>query len=270
MNPLLLSAIALTATPPQAPNLKEDYEVKVLLNPDVVLDPTTHTPTSVLLSTFSFPRTPIKMNVQFLDDDAHSIYHAGWSPCIRRTKDKPLELTYKKSYPIKDENIDAALTAANADGFDASDTRYEAQVEWGYINMTLSVSREKRVDGGVGTTLPGVEKARKMMVDEAPDKFKNSRGENWGDRALGAARLYGPILADRFVGAWHGVKLYVEIWPIMMKMEGRLQYFVEASFKVETRAEASSLRMELISMLEDRGWLSPEDSLKTRLIMENY
>ncbi|KAK3347082.1 hypothetical protein B0T25DRAFT_521350 [Lasiosphaeria hispida] len=259
-----------------APNLKEDYEVKLILNPDLVLNPTNHVPTPALLSAFSLSPTPTKMTIQFLDDDKKTIYHAGWSPRIRRTEDKPVfELTYKKRYPITAGNIDAALAAANADGFDASDTKNEAQVEWGYNNMTLSISREKKVPGGkVGSTaLPDAETARKMLMDEAPGKFKDFGGKkNWGVKALEEARAYGPVLAERFVGTWGeaGVKVYVEIWPVMIKEEGRFEYIVEVSFKAGNRAEASLPRERLITMLEGEGWLCPRDSLKTQLIMDNY
>ncbi|KAK0644318.1 hypothetical protein B0T16DRAFT_195468 [Cercophora newfieldiana] len=257
-----------------APNLKEDYEIKLLLNPDVALDPVAHKPTAELLSLFSASPTPTQMNVQFLDDDDKSIYNAGWSPRIRRTEGKPLELTYKKRYPITGEDVHTALSAANSDGFDASDTKYEAQVEWGYSKMTLSVTREKKVDDGEvdALSLPDAEKSRKMLIDEAPGKFKDFGGtEDWGVRALSAARVYGPILAERYVGTWDGnVKVYVEVWPIMIRREGRVEYVTEVSFKAKKRSEGGTVRDGLIEVLREKGWLCPVDSLKTQLIMENY
>jgi hypothetical protein len=39
-----------------------------------------------------------------------------------------------------DGDIDAALTAANSNGFNAHTKKYEAQVEWGYQTQTLSIS----------------------------------------------------------------------------------------------------------------------------------
>ncbi|KAK3349543.1 hypothetical protein B0T25DRAFT_610364 [Lasiosphaeria hispida] len=261
---------------PQAPNLEENYEIKLILNPDLVLDPASHAPTPALLSAFSSSPTPTKMSIQFLDDSDKTIYGAGWSPRIRRTEGKPgFELTYKKRYPITAGNVNEALRAANTDGFDASDTKYEAQVEWGYKSMTLSVSRDKKVPGGEVSSLvlPDAEAAREMLREEAPGKFKNFGGEEgWGIRALERVRVYGPVLAGRFAGTWGeaGVKISLEIWPVMIKDEGRFEYIVEVSFKAANRAKASPLREQLIAMLEGKGWLCPRDSLKTQLIMDNY
>jgi len=219
------------------------------------------------------------MNIQFLDSPTQSIYKAGWSPRIRRTEGKPLELTYKKRYPITAEDIDAALAAANADGFDASDTKYEAQVEWGYTKMTLSISRNKKLKDTAGAgagslALPDAGKSRKILIEEAPGKFKDARGQDgWGVTALKEARIYGPILAERYSGVSPGeggVKVDVEVWPIMIKDEGRLEYVTELSFKAESKGEGGPVRDGLIELLTGKGWLCPADSLKTQLIMENY
>ncbi|KAK0704356.1 hypothetical protein B0H67DRAFT_591189 [Lasiosphaeris hirsuta] len=166
-----------------APNLKENYEVKLILNPNLVLNPASHAPIPALLAAFSLSPTPTKMNIQFLDDDNKTIYGADWSPRIRRTEGKPgFELTYKKRYPITAGNVDVALETANTDGFDASDTKYEAQVEWGYKNMTLSVSHDKKFPGGEVSSLdlPDAAAARSMLSEEAPEKFKNfGVGKGW-------------------------------------------------------------------------------------------
>jgi hypothetical protein len=159
---------------------------------------------------------------------------------------------------------------ANSEGFDASDTKYEAQVERGYRKMTLSVSRDKKVeDGEVG--LPDAEKARKILVKEAPGQFKDAGVEDWGVQALSEARVYGPILADRYVGIWEGgMKVSIEVWPIMIRVEGRLEYVTEVSFRAKKRSEGAPVRDGLIAVLEGKGWFCPADSLKTQLIMENY
>ncbi|KAK4452722.1 hypothetical protein QBC34DRAFT_320510 [Podospora aff. communis PSN243] len=257
------------------PNLKEDYEIKLLLNPDITLDLTTQTfptPIPALLSLLSASPTPIKMTVQFLDTPTQTLYRSGWSPRIRRTSAKPLELelTYKKRYHITDEDVNAALTLANADGFDAGDAKYEAQVEWGCESMTLSISRDKKVvDGNV--ELPDAVKSREMMVAEAPGKFKNfGEEEGIGVRLLSEARVYGPVLAERYTGVWEGKKVSLEIWKVVIIAEGRIEWVVEVSFKVKERGEGEGPRKRLMDELEGRGWLWKRDSLKTRLIMENY
>ena len=263
----------ITNRPFQAPNLKADFEVKFLLKPDLVLSASDHTPIPSLFSSLSLTPTPIQMAVQFLDDNDKTLYTAGWSPRLRRIEGKPLELTYKKRYPIEGEDIDAALEDANRDGFDASEEKYEAQVEWGLRGMTLSVSREKKPDDdeGAGLELPDPETSRRVLIKEAPGKFDNFKGEDgWGVKTLQEARIYGPIIASRYVGVWEGVKVSLEIWPIMIKYEGRYEYVTEVSFKAKKKVEGGATRERLRALLEREGWLSQAGLLKTKLIMDNY
>jgi hypothetical protein len=96
----------------------------------------------------TWPKNVTKLNVQFLNPSCKETYSAGWSPRIRKTKkEDELKLTYKTRYPITGDDIDAALTAANRDRFNASTAKYEAQVEWGYKNHALSISRKKSIAG---------------------------------------------------------------------------------------------------------------------------
>ncbi|RKK65610.1 hypothetical protein BFJ69_g16135 [Fusarium oxysporum] len=111
------------------PNMTPEYEVKLLLKPTAVLGPDKELKSTVL-STFDMPPSVTKQNIQFLDTDSKDIYAAGWSARIRKSEnDDSLELTYKKRYAIVGGDIDAALTTANNDGFEAGDVKYEAQVE---------------------------------------------------------------------------------------------------------------------------------------------
>ena len=91
------------------------------------------------------PSTVTKMNVAFLDTDDEDIYSNGWSPRIRKMEgEDDFELDYKKRYPITNNDINAALTQANNDGFDSGDEDYDAQVEWGYQNSRRSASPARR------------------------------------------------------------------------------------------------------------------------------
>ncbi|KAL2200281.1 hypothetical protein P885DRAFT_57162 [Corynascus similis CBS 632.67] len=252
----------------ELPNLIPDFEIKFLLEPAEVLD-TDHNFNDQLLSIFETPPTVTKINVMFMDTNKKTLYQARWSARIRRKEGRPkLELTYKKRYAIEAEDIDAALTEASCDGFDGfHDNEYDAQVEWGYKKMTLSISHKKKVSdpGSGGTSLPDVESARSMIVGNAPDTLGN-----WGKNALRKARVYGPILTTRLTGTWKGLKLIVEVWPIVISAEHKPEYIVEVSVKADTIREAEDVRRALKDMLSGRGWLCPRDALKTRLVMDNY
>lgn len=254
------------------PNMLPEYEVRLQLNPAKVLGPD-HKLTGTVLSAFDMPPTVSKFNVQFLDKSCKEIYNAGWSPRIRKTENEDdFELTYKKRYTITGSDIDAALTMAKDDGFDAGNAKYEAQVEWGYQKQTLSISRNKTVagSGSSGTDLPGTSNSRKMLIDKAPDNFDNWKFNKWGTGALAISRVFGPVLATRSIGTWNGMRLYLEVWPLLNCAGTEIEYIVEASFKTKSRTTASVEKSSLAAYLQSKSWFLAQDSLKTQLIMERY
>ncbi|KAF2729113.1 hypothetical protein EJ04DRAFT_77744 [Polyplosphaeria fusca] len=267
-----LFALTGIATVEAASNMVPDYEVKLLMNPTAVLGSDNKLKATVL-STFAMPTSVTKMNVQFLDTNAKDIYNAGWSPRIRKMEGADeFDLTYKKRYPVTNGDIDGALTTANGEGFDSTTTTYDAQIEWGYQKQTLSISRDKEASdaGYSGMDLPGTSASRDMLINEAPDKFNDWLGNDWGTDTLSVSRIYGPVLAKRSTGTWSGLKLYIEVWPIKNAAGTGIEYIVEASFKTTSRTTASSKHDELITFLQGKGWFLAQDSLKTQLIMDRY
>ncbi|TID16348.1 hypothetical protein E6O75_ATG11466 [Venturia nashicola] len=119
--------------------------------------------------------------------------------------------------------------------------------------------------------LPAQSASRMMMINNAPNKFKNWNYNSWGADQLSNSRIYGPILAKRSIGTWSGIKkFYIEVWPIKAASGSGIEYIVEASFKVTDRSTASSKHDELVSFLQEKGWFVAQDSLKTALIMQRY
>ncbi len=272
-----ISSLALTLLLPlghavAASNMVPDYEVKLLMNPNVVLD-TDHKLKSTVLNTFNMPTSVTKMNVLFMDTNAKDIYSNTWIARIRKTEgESDFELTYKKRYAIDNGNISEALYKANAEGFDSTEKNYEAQVEWGYQKKTLSISNSKTdsKSGYSGMDLPSTSDARSLLKKNIPGKLNNWLYSGWGASMLDSSRKYGPILAKRSVGTWSGMKLYIEVWPILNQAGTGTDYIVEASFKTTSEATASAKHDELQAYLISRGWFVAEDSLKTQLIMDRY
>ncbi|NOU89991.1 hypothetical protein GC102_30165 [Paenibacillus sp. LMG 31460] len=255
-----------------ASNMVPNYEVKLLLNPSAVLG-SDFKLTSSVKSAFGMPDSVTKMNVQFLDTNAKDIYNNVWSPRIRKTEgENDFELTYKKRYAVIGNDINGALTLANQQGFDSSDTGYEAQVEWGYQKKTLSITRPKTgtKSGYSGMDLPNQTDSRSLLINNAPDKFNNWLYSGWGTSKLSSSRVYGPVLAKRSIGTWNGQQLYIEVWPILNAVGTGTEYVVEASFKTNSESTASSKHDELITYLQSKGWFLAQDSLKTQLIMDRY
>ncbi|NEW08392.1 hypothetical protein GK047_20555 [Paenibacillus sp. SYP-B3998] len=255
-----------------ASNMVPNYEVKLLLDPSVVLGSDFKLAGSVKTA-FGMPDSVTKMNVEFLDTNAKDIYNNGWSPRIRKTEgESNFELSYKKRYAITGSDINAALTQANQEGFDSGDTNYEAQVEWGYQKKTLSITRSKSgtKSGYSGMDLPSLSDSRSLLINNAPDKFNNWVSSGWGASKISSSRVYGPVLAKRSVGTWNGLRVYIEVWPIKNAAGTGTEYIVEASFKTDSEATASTKHDELITYLQGKGWFLAQDSLKTQLIMDRY
>ncbi|KAG7406723.1 hypothetical protein Forpe1208_v014424 [Fusarium oxysporum f. sp. rapae] len=106
-----------------------EYEVKLLLKPTAVLSLDKELK-GTILSTFDMPPSVAKQSIQFLDTDSKDIYAASWSACICKTENNnSSEPMYKKRYTIVGGDIDAALTTADNNSFDAGNVKYKAQFE---------------------------------------------------------------------------------------------------------------------------------------------
>ncbi|CAF3541762.1 unnamed protein product [Fusarium graminearum] len=236
----------------QASNMTPDYEVKLLLKPDTVLNSGNEL-TSTVLAAFDVLPGVINQTIQYLNTNEKHLYSKDWSARVHKTENEDgLELTYKKRYAITANNIDATLTKANDDGFNASEGKYDAQVEWG------------------GMDLPEELSSRSMLIEEAPTKFDNWLYDKWGTGILASSRVFGPVYSKRYVGRWEGTKMYLEVWPLRNSEGTGYEYLVEASLKTETYMEASKKHASLMSHLQGKGWFLEQDSLRTQLIMERY
>lgn len=265
-------APASSAAAPQP--MTPDYEVKLFLDPSLVLD-ANHELTPAVRTYFQTGAAE-KIRVQFLDTNDQRINQEGWYVRLRKKENdasNKFELVYKKRYPVENGNLNAALAQAARDGFTADDTNYEAQVDWGYAKQTLSISRKKKVkkDGFSGIALPDLPTSRTWAIDEAPGKFVNWSAPQWGVNQLQAVqKLYGPVNATRSSGLWDGDKIDIEVWAIKNEAGTGFDYIVEASFKEADGAAAAAKKAALDADLAQAGWLLPVDQLKTQLILQRY
>ncbi|MEK4054249.1 CYTH domain-containing protein [Paenibacillus sp. FSL F4-0087] len=254
-----------------AANAVPAYEVKFLAKPELVLN-TDGTPRSEVIQTLGLNSTARNISAEYFDTNALNLNQAGWDVRFRKKDDKNnYELTYKKRYPVINGDVNAALTLANQEGFDASDDNYEAEIDWGYGKQTLSFSNTKKVDTkATGVQLPSQQEALSMLLDKLPGKLKNWSASNWGKQQLTASRAYGPVTFQRYEGTWNGQELTLEVWPIRNAAGTGLENIVEISFKTADSTAVSGLRTQLMQVLENKNWLIPADGLKTQLILERY
>lgn len=254
-----------------AANAVPAYEVKFLAKPELVLN-TDGTPRSEVIQTLGLSSTARNISAEYFDTNALNLDQQGWNVRFRKKDDKNnYELTYKKRYPVINGDVNAALTLANQEGFDASDDNYEAEIDWGYGKQTLSFSNTKKVDTkATGVQLPSQQEALSMLLDKLPGKLKNWSSSNWGKQQLTASRAYGPVTFQRYEGTWNGQELTLEVWPIRNAAGTGVENIVEISFKTADSTAVSGLRTQLMQVLENKNWLIPADGLKTQLILERY
>ncbi|RAW12341.1 hypothetical protein DC345_23850 [Paenibacillus taichungensis] len=254
-----------------AANAVPAYEVKFLAKPELVLN-TDGTPRSEVIQTLGLSSTARNISAEYFDTNTLNLDQQGWNVRFRKKDDKNnYELTYKKRYPVINGDVNAALTLANQEGFDASDDNYEAEIDWGYGKQTLSFSNTKKVDTkATGVQLPSQQEALSMLLDKLPGKLKNWSSSNWGKQQLTASRAYGPVTFQRYEGTWNGQELTLEVWPIRNAAGTGVENIVEISFKTADSTAVSGLRTQLMQVLENKNWLIPADGLKTQLILERY
>lgn len=254
-----------------APNALPSYEVKFIANPEAVLTSNGRVQ-EIVIQKLGLGSTPQAIGVAYYDTEQLELDEQGWNVRFRKKEDKDnYELTYKKRYPVINGDIDAALTLANQEGFDASDDNYEAEIDWGYSKQTLSFSNTKKVSADtVGPQLPSEEEALVLLLDKLPGKLEKWSAPKWGKQKLLQSRVYGPLTFYRYEGQWKGQKLTLEVWPIRNSEGMGTENLIEISFKTNDRQIAAQLRSQLMNTLDANGWLLPVDGLKTQLILERY
>ncbi len=253
-------------------NMIPNYEVKLLLDSDMVLN-SDDSLKKTYRDLFGTGKDYEEIGTLYIDTDNLSFQTEGWTNRIRiKENSNDFDLTYKKRYSIQGQDITTALTQANNEGFDISDTNYEAQVDWGYEKMTLSLSCKKTASAKDYNEmeLPSKKDAIAMLKDKMPGKLENWLYKNWGKDTIEDGRKYGPIYYSKYSGEYKGIDVDIEIWPLYNKETQKIEMVTELSFKADDYTEASSYRTDLINYLDDLGVLLHYDSLKTQKILLNY
>lgn len=267
-----MSTILFANTAYAKENMVPDYEMKFLLDSDKVLN-NDHELNSEYRDFLDTGKNYDTIGVLYLETPDYSFSNEGWYNRIRIKEDSnKFDLTYKKRYPIENGDIDSALTQANEEGFDISDTNYEAQVDWGYNKMTLSLSNKKdeKNDGYDDMELPGRKDAIEIIKDNMPGKEEDWGEKNWGKDAIDDAEKCGPVYYLQYEGKIEGITVDVEVWPVYTERTDSTEYITEVSFKEDDFETASSNREKVMDALDAEGILMHEDSLKTQKILDAY
>ncbi|WUH92953.1 hypothetical protein OG900_24465 [Streptomyces sp. NBC_00433] len=252
-------------------NAKPTYEVKIDLTTSA-LD-ASHAPTAAVKSAFGISGSSKARSYEYFDTSALALNAQGWDVRLRHKSGSDFEETYKKRYPVTGGDIDAALDQANDEGFDSSDTNYDAEVDWGYSKQTLSFSNEKsHSDSGYsGTAMPSGTTGRSWVVGEIPGKLEDWNSKNWGADTLKSSVAQGPVTSQVWSGAWESSDdAGIEVLPVKAAGGSGTEYVIEVSFKADDYDDAAELHADAISVADAHGWLYHGDILKTQLILDRY
>ncbi|WP_377273334.1 hypothetical protein [Peterkaempfera sp. SMS 1(5)a] len=265
-------AVLAPATPAFADaNAVPTYEVKIDLT-TAALD-ASHAPTSAVKAAFGITGSAKARAYEYYDTAALDLNAQGWDVRLRHKSGSDFEESYKKRFPVTNGDIEAALDEANAEGFDSSDTNYDAEVDWGYSKQTLSFSNEKSHSGSgySGASMPSSSTGRNWLVNEIPGKLDDWLGSNWGSDTLAASSVHGPVASQVWSGAWEASDdAGIEVLPVKAASGTGTEYIVELSFKTDDFGDASELHADAISVADAHGWLYHGDILKTQLILDRY
>lgn len=228
------------------------FEVKFLLDSALVLDDENKL-TDQVRGLFHMEDDYRPIDVMYLDTAEREFWREGWTNRLRQKAGKEkIERTYKKRYPVSEGNIDVALAQAAKEGFG----EYDAQIDWGYTDMTLSVSVE---DSDVHPEYPQLSQ---LTTDEAARFLETAMPpeEHGLSDLLSQIQRIGPIRFWRIKGSWQDIEeVTVEIWPTL--------HTTELSFKAADYASASDARDRLMAFLDEEGFLLHEDALKTTALL---
>ena len=239
---------------------KLSYEVKFLLDPAKTVNADMSLAADVS-SLFKVSKTQ-KRSVVYVETPDRAFLNTGWINRIREKDGKKnLELTYKMRYSIQNNDIDGTVSRALRDFSAFSDSRkYEAQIDWGYNQMTLSFSAEKKYSKPKGG-LKGMSTAAMVDVIKSnmTDEEKTGSGSFLNSPSVTATSCVDYV---QYSGKFNKTEVDIEVWNIGGKP------VAELSFKANSFDSASSMRSELIQLLDSKGLLLHQDSLKTTLILD--
>lgn len=242
-------------------------EIKLLLDSDSMLDEE-HRLREEWREEFQTGEGYQTISAVYLDTPEKDYLSAGWVNRIRVKEGKPkYTITYKKRYPVENDDIEAAFDAARSDGFSLYDNQFPAEIDWGYSQMTLSFSADADVKTAEIPDINFLEPtdAAQMFAERMPSEENDWESAGWGKEMTDRIRIAGPVHFLRYSGSIDGQSIRIEIWPV--PADGETEYIVEFSAEGKTLKEAAVLRQRFIAQLDETGILLHRDALKTDLIL---
>lgn len=262
---------------------KPEYEVKYLVNPDLVLndDGTYKEEFQNLFTDFALKGTT---RMSYYDTEDLALNQAGWTIRIRKKSNKKAQqCTFKRRYSgtnkknaLTQKDVDKAVEKAYKDGFHNMNEqfKYGCEIDYGYSKATLSYSYDLDIatTGKGNVDIPNQEDSIAFITANVPSDLT---------LPLEGIREHGAVELTSYSAMMDNVvEVAVESMTIRASKDSEeLETIIEVSFKLEDYAEivdktdlelVNELRETLYNLLHDNGYLLEKDGLKTNSILERY
>ena len=264
---------------------KPEYEVKYLVNPDLVLndDGTYKEEFQNLFTDFALKGTT---RMSYYDTEDLALNQAGWTIRIRKKSNKKAQqCTFKRRYSgtnkknaLTQKDVDKAVEKAYKDGFHNMNEqfKYGCEIDYGYSKATLSYSYDLDIatTGKENTDIPNSEESIAYITANVPEEL---------DLPLDGIREHGAVELTSYSAIMDNVvEVAVESMTIKASKDSEeLETIIEVSFKledyvgeiVEGKSDlelVNELRDNLYAKLYDAGYLLEKDGLKTNSILQRY
>ena len=210
--------------------------------------------------------------IAYIDTENCDFYKEKWINRIRvKGKSRMCEYTFKKRYPIFEENLDSVFEDATAEGL-CEENGFSLKIDWELSGMVLDCKYDATLPMlGYGRILfPEISDSVRIAGNIMPEQESNAKKKNWGSRLLKYALYKGPVFALQYKGTFCDKKITIEVWPIENQKTKTVRYLAELSFNENSLEEAKRYRTLIMEKLSEMKVLERDSTLKTRAVFEAY
>lgn len=260
------------------------YEVKFLVNPDLILDNSTKEPNAEFLALFEGMSLKSTTKMSYYDTPDLALNNAGWTIRIRKKSNKKAQqCTFKKRYSkinkrstLTQGDVNKSVKSATREGFNTLTPFIGGcEIDYGFSKCTLSYSADYNIaETGKGNTdIPDSVASIQFINTNKPAIFTED---------LSGIREHGAVTLTTYEGTFKGVvAVALDVMTIKDELGTGTETICEVTFKLEdytgVRYEkqtdlmlVNKLREELRAVLVEKGYLLEKDGLKTNMILQRY
>ena len=260
------------------------YEVKFLVNPDLILDSSTKQPNAEFLALFTGMALKGTTKMSYYDTEDLALNNAGWTIRIRKKSNKKAQqCTFKKRYSkinkkstLTQGDVNKSVKKATREGFNTLTPFIGGcEIDYGFSKCTLSYSADYNIaETGKGNI--------DIPDSVASIQFINANKPAIFTEDLTGIREHGAVTLTTYEGIFKGIiAVALDVMTIKDELGTGTETICEISFKLEDytgiRYEkqtdlmlVNKLREELRAVLVEKGYLLEKDRLKTNIILQRY